>query len=160
MSFSLRRAKKNEDLVVDRVTGAFNRRQLDRDLAAGLDTSELPTASLMIDVDDFEAFTGKKGIASGDQILERVAWVIMATIRTTDVVYRHEDSSFCVLLPSTHDVDAVAVADRIRENVQKMPLLSQSGVSIKVGVASGSSADVASAVDRAIRALGEAVRTG
>lgn len=160
MSFSFRRSKKQEDVIVDRVTGAFNRRQLDVDISAGLDTSDQSTATLMIDVDEFETYNGKRGNAKGDQILERVAWVIMATVRTTDVVYRHEASTFCVLLPSTSDGDAVAVADRIQMNVAKMPLLSECGVKIKVGVASGAAGDVKDAVDRAVRALNEAVRTG
>jgi diguanylate cyclase (GGDEF)-like protein len=160
MSFSFRRTKKQEDVIVDRVTGAFNRRQLDVDIAAGLDTSGQSTATLMIDVDEFESYNGKRGNAKGDQVLERVAWVIMATVRTTDVVYRHEASTFCVLLPSTSDADAIAVADRIQSNVAKMPLLSACGVTIKVGVASGPAHDVKDAVDRAVRALDEAVRTG
>ena len=160
MSFSFRRAKKQEDVIVDRVTGAFNRRQLDADIMAGVDTSGHATATLMIDVDQFASFDGKRGTASGDQILERVAWVIMATVRTTDVVYRHDSSTFCVLLPSTDDTDAVAVADRIRANVAKMPLLAEYGVSISVGVATCGTGDVQGAVDRAIKALDEAVRTG
>ncbi len=114
----------------------------------------------MIHADEFASYDGKRGNAKGDQVLERVAWVIMATVRTTDVVYRHEASTFCVLLPSTSDGDAVAVADRIQLNVAKMPLLSECGVTIKVGVASGRAGDVKDAVDRAVRALDEAVRTG
>ncbi|MFN3254823.1 MAG: GGDEF domain-containing protein [Ilumatobacter sp.] len=160
MSFSFRRGKKSDEVIVDRVTGAFNRRQLDADIAAGIDTSENSTATLMIDVDRFASYNGKKGAASGDQVLERVAWVIMATVRTTDVVYRHEASTFCVLLPSTSDDDAVAVADRIRANVAKMPLLSERGVTVSVGVSSGPATGVADAVDRALSALDEAVRTG
>ena len=160
MSFSFRRAKKHEDVIVDRVTGAFNRRQLDADIAAGVDTSGHSTATLMINVDEFSSFDGKKGNAKGDQVLERVAWVIMATVRTTDVVYRHEASTFCVLLPSTSDDDAVAVADRISANVARMPLLAECGVSISVGVSSGPANDVQHAVDRAVSALDEAVRTG
>ncbi|MEM1334868.1 MAG: GGDEF domain-containing protein [Actinomycetota bacterium] len=159
MSFFGRFKKKDDAVIVDTVTGTFNRRQLDQDIAAGV-VSDQPTSTLMIDVDDFAQFTGKKGSADPDQVLERVAWVIMATVRTTDVVYRHAQSSFCVLLPSTNDADAVTVADRIRTNVEKMPLLSTLSVSISIGVASGPSDDVAGAVDRAIEALGRAMQTG
>ena len=159
MSIFRRLKKKDESVIVDSVTGTFNRRQLDRDIANGV-VGDQPTSTLMIDVDDFETFTGKKGSPDPDQVLERVAWVIMATVRTTDVVYRHARSSFCVLLPSTSDSDAVAVADRIRVNVEKMPLLSSLAVSISIGVASGPSDDVAGAVDRAIEALGRAMQSG
>jgi len=156
----LRRAKKQDEVIVDRVTGAFNRRQLDADVAAGLDTSDQPTATLLISVDDFPAYTGKKGVASGDQVLERVSWVIMATVRTTDVVYRHARESFCVLLPATTDADALAAAGRIRGNVERMPLLAESRVTVSVGVATGSGADLASTIRRADEALTSGAATG
>jgi len=157
MALFRRTKKRDEPSIVDSVTGAFNRRQLDRDIKSGV-VSDQPTSTLMIDIDDFERYTGKKGEVSPDQVLERVAWVIMATVRTTDVVYRHDNSSFCVLLPSTSDADALVVAERIRGNVEKMPLLSTMSVSISIGVASGPSDDVAGAVDRALEALDRAVQ--
>lgn len=156
----LRRGKSNDDLIVDRVTGAFNRRQLDADIAAGLDTSDLPTATLLISVDDFPSYTGKKGVASGDQVLERVSWVIMATVRTTDVVYRHTRDAFCVLLPATSDHDALAVAVRIRTNVERMPLLAESSVTVSVGMATGSGNDLASTIRRADDALASGTASG
>ena len=155
-----RRSDKQDDMVVDRVTGAFNRRQLDADIASGLDTSDQPTATLLISVDDFPAYTGKKGVASGDQVLERVSWVIMATVRTTDVVYRHARDSFCVLLPATSDADAFAVASRIRSNVERMPLLAESRVTVSVGVATGAGTDLASTIQRADEALSSGASTG
>ncbi len=160
MTFRFRRGRKQDDVIVDRVTGAFNRRQLDAYVAQGIDTSDQPTATLMIDVDDFTVYNGKKGAASGDRVLERVSWVIMATVRTTDVVYRHGPSSFCVLLPATSDDDALAVADRIRGNVQKMPLLAESRVTVSVGVATGSGRDLATTIERADAALTAGGRTG
>jgi diguanylate cyclase (GGDEF)-like protein len=160
MAFSLRRTKKQDDVIVDRVTGAFNRRQLDTDVATGLDASDQPTATLLIEVDDFDSYSGKKGVVSGDQVLERVSWVIMATVRTTDVVYRHAHSSFCVLLPATSDQNAVVAADRIRGNVQKMPLLAESRVTVSVGVATGTGSDIATTIERADQALTAGASSG
>lgn len=160
MAFRFRRAKQPDDVIVDSVTGALNRRQLDADVAAGVDTSGQSTATLMIDVDQFATYDGKQGNASGDRILERVSWVIMATVRTTDVLYRHGPSSFCVLLPVTSDADALAVADRIRGNVQKMPLLAESHVTVSVGVATGTGSDIASTIERADAALAAGLETG
>lgn len=160
MAFKLRRSKKRDDVIVDSVTGAFNRRQLDTDIAAGIDTSDQPTATLLIDVDDFSAYNGKKGSATGNQVLERVSWVIMATVRTTDVVYRHGPSSFCVLLPATSDEDALSAADRIRENVLKMPLLAESRVTISVGFATGAGNDLATTIERADAVLSAGARSG
>lgn len=145
---------------IDRLTGAFNRRQLDHDLVAGIDRSGMPTASLMIEIDDLDRYSGEDGTPTADLVVERVSWVIMATVRGTDVVYRRDRSSFCVLLPSTPDGHAVAVADRIHGNVAKMPVLGAIGVTISLGVATGPPEDLATLVDRALKALEEAVRTG
>jgi GGDEF domain-containing protein len=63
--FPTHRKKSVENIIVDRVTGAFNRRQLDIDHRAR--TCPLSTATLMIDVDDFERY--KRGEVSADQVL-------------------------------------------------------------------------------------------
>ena len=132
MGFSFRRGKKHDEVIVDRVTGAFNRRQLDAVIASGFDLSDQPTAALVIEIDEFHRFEDKKGSNSRDQVLERVSWVVMATVRTSDVVYRHGSSGFCALLPATSHDDAYSVADRVRANVEKMPLLLDSGVTVSV----------------------------
>lgn len=160
MAISFRRTKKSDDdLIVDRVTGAFNRRQLDLDLAAGVDSSGLSTATLMIDVDDFERY-GKRGQVSADQVLERVAWVVMATVRTSDIVYRNRHASFCVLLPATTDEDATTVAERIRSNIESTPLLVESNVTVSVGIAIGDSDEVSNTVHRADAALESVASSG
>ncbi len=84
----------------------------------------------------------------------------MATVRTTDVVYRHDASSFCVLLPATADDDACAVANRIRGNVEKMPLLAASHVTVSVGVATGAGSELAVTIDRADQALASGATRG
>ncbi len=71
MSIFGRLRKKDDAVIVDSVTGTFNRRQLDRDIAQG-GVSDQPTSTLMIDVDDFDRYTGKKGAPDPDQVLERV----------------------------------------------------------------------------------------
>jgi diguanylate cyclase (GGDEF)-like protein len=160
MAFSFRRKFQTDDsIIVDRVTGAFNRRQLDIDLAAGVDPSGMTTATLMIDVDDFDRHS-KRGGTPGDLVLERVAWVVMATVRTSDIVYRHFDSSFCVLLPATNDGDATIVAERVRANIESTPLLGESAVTVSVGIAVGDSEQVSNTVERAGAALESVTNTG
>ncbi len=160
MAFSFRRQRRVDDnIIVDRVTGTFNRRQLDIDLAAGVDASGMSTATLMIHVDDFGRY-GKRGEATGDQILERVAWVVMATVRTSDIVYRHLSSCFCVLLPATTDEDATVAAERIRANIESTPLLVDSAVTVSVAIAVGDSQHVSKTVERAEAALESVANTG
>ncbi|NND74038.1 MAG: GGDEF domain-containing protein [Ilumatobacter sp.] len=153
MAINFRRSRKHdEDLIVDRVTGAFNRRQLDLDIANGVDPSGLSTATLIVEVDDCDKY-GKPDSAQVNQILERVAWVVMATVRTSDIVYRQASSSFCILLPATADDDASIVAERIRANIESTPLLCESNVTVSVGVAIGPSKLLGETVERADAAL-------
>jgi len=53
---------------------------------------------LEIDIDSFERYGSRRRAVSADQVLERVGCVVMATVRRTDVIYRHRHGSFCVLL--------------------------------------------------------------
>lgn len=166
--------KRHEAAGVDRLTGAFNRRQLDADIESGLSTGGTPnatmTAAMRINVDQFsnhdstnhdpENRVTTHEAATGDQVLEGVAWVIMATARTTDVVYRRGPSTFCVLLPSTGAADAVILARRSAANIDRLPLLAGCGVSVTAGIAVGHAADVADAVERAVDVLDHAIRSG
>lgn len=153
MAFNFRRTRKDdEQLIVDRVTGAFNRRQLDLDIANGVDPSGLATATLMVHVDNPELY-GKPDTPAVNQILERVAWVVMATVRTSDIVYREGPSTFCVLLPATTDEDASIVAERIRSNIESTPLLCESHVTVSVGVAIGPSKRLEETFERAQQSL-------
>ncbi len=152
MALFRRTKRDDEDIIVDRVTGAFNRRQLDMDIAAGVDRSGLSTATLMVEVDDADRF-GKPESSESNQILERVAWVLMATVRTSDIVYRNTGSSFCVLLPATADDDAMIVAERIRHNIESTPLLCESRVTVSVGVAIGPSKELERTFEAADAAL-------
>ncbi len=112
-------------------------------------TSTMPTSTMMVAIEDFESFDGVDGRPTGEQVLERVAWLIMATARTTDIVFRRTAETFCVLLPETEEPDAVVLAERVRMNVDQMPLLAESNVEVSVGVSTGSYDDLANTVDRA-----------
>jgi two-component system cell cycle response regulator len=155
MTLSFIRSKKTEDdVIVDRATGTFNRRRLDRDLAAGVDAFGLPTATLVLHVENFEQLS-KLGAVSVDQILERIAWVVKATVRTSDTVYRDSDSSFCVRMPKTTDDEASIAAERIQSNIESTPLLTDSTVTVSVDVVVGGSGQVSNAAHSADAAPGQ-----
>jgi diguanylate cyclase (GGDEF)-like protein len=155
MARGFRHAKKTEDdAIVDRPTGAFNRRRLDRDLAADVDASCMPTATLVIHVENFEQL-GEPGAASVDRILERIVWVVKAAVRTSDTVYRVNDSSFCVRMPKTTGEQASTAAERIQSNIESTPLLTDSKVTVSVSVVASDSEQVSNTARRADAAAGQ-----
>jgi diguanylate cyclase (GGDEF)-like protein len=102
----------------DALTGLANRRRMDGDLA-GLHTEQHTNgvAFLMIDVDKFKDYNDAHGHPAGDALLRQVATSIRECVREGDVVYRFGGEEFAVLLRGASDLEAQAVASRIRAAV-------------------------------------------
>jgi diguanylate cyclase (GGDEF)-like protein len=107
----------------DPLTGLANRRRLDLAVAeswerAGKNTS--PVSVIMVDIDYFKQYNDQFGHPGGDSCLRKVAVVLTASARTTDIVARYGGEEFAVILPDT-DLDAAClVAERIRETVVQL----------------------------------------
>lgn len=139
--------------TTDGLTGLKNRRQLDADLEAQLDRGSAPTALLMVDVDHFKVFNDTYGHATGDEVLKQVADTVSASTREYDISYRYGGEEFCVLLPNAYILDAVRVAERIRDAVEVIDLPISANVTVSVGVACGSAGEVMDVADEADQAL-------
>ena len=137
-------ADSNEGHVV--IDELQSRRRLD----GGKPDLEHPASTLMIDIDGFDSVESKK---RRRKVIDQVSWVITDTMRGTDAVYRHSDHGFCVVMAETPENEALGAANRLRTNVEMMPLLAEAGVTVTVGVAAGSEADLATSIARAERAI-------
>jgi len=92
-------------------------------------------AVFMIDIDDFKRVNDEHGHLVGDAVLQRVAGVLAAGVRQTDVVGRVGGDEFAVLLPATDLPAALAVAERLRRAVRELPVPVGRGLSTSIGVA-------------------------
>jgi diguanylate cyclase (GGDEF)-like protein len=146
MQSSSRGAESNQAQVAD---SAQSRRRLD---AAG-PVEEHPASTLMIGIDGIDSVDSKK---RRQKVVDQVSWVITDAMRSTDAVYLHGEAGFCVVMAETSEDEAMAAADRLRANVESMPLLADAGVTVTVGVAVGSEADLAASIARAERAVSSA----
>jgi diguanylate cyclase (GGDEF)-like protein/PAS domain S-box-containing protein len=105
----------------DHLTGILNRRGF-------FDEAELelkrwhrnprPLSLLAIDADHFKQINDTLGHAAGDTVLQHLAETITRSAREIDIVARVGGEEFAVLLPSTALAAALAVAERIRKNVE------------------------------------------
>lgn len=109
-----------------------------------------PASTLMVKIDGFESIAQAK---RQRKILDQVSWVITDTMRRTDAVYRHGEAGFCVVMAQTPESEALGAANRLRSNVESMPLLAEAGVTVTVGVAAGSEADLEYSIARAEQAI-------
>ena len=110
----------------DVLTGLGNRRTfeaaLDREWWRAV-RQELPMALLMLDVDSFKAFNDHYGHQAGDQVLKRIAGCMAQSAgRSCDLAARHGGEEFVILLPETDNTGALAVADRIREDIESLDI--------------------------------------
>lgn len=124
---SLLRRKQLMDTLVnqasrDPLTGLYNRRQLALDLQRELSRAKrysTPLALIMADVDFFKNYNDTNGHLAGDEILRQLAGLFVSNTRDMDTVYRYGGEEFIILLPQTDLAGAVAVAEKLRQKVEK-----------------------------------------
>ncbi len=102
----------------DALTGLFNRREMERFLAAEVDRCaryKRKLSVVMIDIDHFKRLNDTYGHQAGDEVLRWVAGNLRAGVRTTDRAVRYGGEEMALILPETDSPDAMTVADRLRE---------------------------------------------
>jgi diguanylate cyclase (GGDEF)-like protein/PAS domain S-box-containing protein len=104
----------------DSLTGLFNRRLLERQLAMQVARcrryGEIG-ALLVIDLDSFKLVNDTYGHKVGDELLTVIATELQHRLRGTDVVARLGGDEFAVLLPGTTVEDARKVASILSEAI-------------------------------------------
>jgi diguanylate cyclase (GGDEF)-like protein len=110
--------------TLDPLTGLFNRNALEQRLAEldGQPSSEqegLSHALLLCDLDHFKRVNDRLGHAAGDTVLQEVAYTMRSVLRAGDSIYRIGGEEILVVLPGATEVDAVGIAERLRQAVRK-----------------------------------------
>jgi len=109
--------------TTDGLTGIANRRQFDAALQAiwaRLVKNSVPLALLMVDADWFKALNDSAGHLHGDECLRVLARLCAGCLRDDDdLVARFGGEEFVVLLPGRDLEAAVAVAEALRQAVER-----------------------------------------
>jgi diguanylate cyclase (GGDEF)-like protein len=152
--------------TLDPLTGLFNRNALEQRLseldgAPCDDRRGSSHALLLCDLDHFKRVNDQLGHAAGDAVLQDVAYTMRAVLRAGDSIYRIGGEEILVVLPGASEVDAVAIAERLRRAVRKRRPAGV-GVTISIGAAvtKPSTVDTEDLVARADAALYTAKASG
>jgi len=97
-------AEPPEDSMRDGLTGAYNRRYLDRALRAMIEearASILPLTVVLIDVDNLKRVNDAHGHIVGDNALKEIAERIRPLLRSTDIFSRYGGDEFAIILGDT-----------------------------------------------------------
>jgi diguanylate cyclase (GGDEF)-like protein len=149
----------------DWLTGLHNRRYLARELERpAQDRLAGPLTLAVLDLDHFKSINDGFGHAAGDQVLVRVAGLLLDVLRETDIVVRSGGEEFLVLMPATDARAGRAACERIRQAVESEAwerIAPGLGVTASIGVASTHApSDLEALVNLADQRLYDAKRAG
>jgi two-component system, cell cycle response regulator len=129
--------------ITDALTGLFNRRYMETQVAALVEVAvsqERDLAMLLIDIDLFKTVNDTHGHDIGDRVLTELGQRIRANLRAIDLPCRIGGEEFMIALPDTDVTGACKVAERLRREVQDKPFkggtsLAALSLTISIGVA-------------------------
>lgn len=138
-----------QETVTDPLTGLYNRRYLERELANEFKRAKRyrrPLSVLMLDVDHFKKVNDEYGHRVGDKVLAALADILKANVREADVVARYGGEEIVVIATETPAKGAADLAERLRKAVARSALVTLEDVekssihaTVSIGVADADS---------------------
>ena len=111
-----------EHATLDALTGYNNRHQFEKrlkEMTAHAKRQNQPLCCIMSDIDFFKKVNDTYGHAVGDCVLRSVAKTIKKELRESDIASRYGGEEFVFLLPHTNLEEAILVANRIKNVIEK-----------------------------------------
>ena len=147
--------------MTDGLTGLKNRRAFIHELQKEITRSNRtgsPTSLLLLDLDHFKSVNDTHGHSAGDAVLVAVGRTLLQDCRAYDIVGRWGGEEFIVALPSTDEKNALIVAERLRQAIEKLEVLNPNGKRMPLSASIGAVQlrgleSMDAVVDRADRAM-------
>jgi diguanylate cyclase (GGDEF)-like protein len=108
----------------DPLTGLFNRRRLEQELARELERARRngsKLSAMICDIDNFKQVNDRFSHQVGDFVLQRVGKILKRYVRGADVVARYGGEEFVILFPEASAHEAQLVCDRLRQHIADAP---------------------------------------
>lgn len=115
-------SKYQEEVATDFLTGLQNTRSFEKIWNQSIHNSIANGESLTLltmDIDYFKQINDTYGHPAGNQILTNFSNILLRNIRSFDIAFRNGGDEFSVILPGCSLADAIEVAERIRNEVEK-----------------------------------------
>lgn len=116
--------KKSEEEILylsfhDQLTGLYNRRYFDQELARLDVPRNFPLTVIMADVNGLKLVNDSLGHEAGDELLKKAADAMSKSCRADDIVARLGGDEFVILLPKTDGGEAQRIVSRIKNAARK-----------------------------------------
>ena len=112
-------ALQNECIYIDKLTGVYNRYELDKVLKGGIIRRNMRIAALMLDLNDFKSINDNFSHEEGDNALVAFASILSETVSSEGIIIRFAGDEFIILMPKFKGSDISVYKDRINANLEK-----------------------------------------
>jgi len=143
-------AEMQELAARDKLTGLYNRRLFEEQFDAAVARSQRngeELSLLVVDLDGLKRINDLGGHPSGDEALRALAESLVESSRAGDVPCRLGGDEFAVILPGANPDDAIKVAERAQEALNRRGPYSFSGGVARAAINLGSSYDLYRSAD-------------
>lgn len=141
---------------IEPFTNLANKDTIKQSLATEIERarrSEHALSLIFIDVDGFKQINDTKGHQFGDKVLINISERINQRVRASDVLGRFGGDEFIIICPECTGLQAAAVAEQIRKNIESFEL-EGTKITISLGITECQGNDtVKSILERADKAL-------
>ncbi len=100
---------------------------------------QVPMSIVLFDIDRFQTIIDSGNLIYRDQILYSVMKVIRSNIRDTDLLFRYENDTYCLILKGVDRKNALLVSERVRKAIDSYNFeknsLNSSHITISAGIA-------------------------
>ena len=133
----------NQLSITDGLTKLHNHRYFQDHLTREIrrvERSRESLAILLLDIDDFKSLNDRLGHAAGDEILVRIAQILVDAIRGSDLCARYGGEEFVILAPNTDAQGAYELAEKVRTEIAESSFIVDDSMrplraTVSVGVA-------------------------
>lgn len=160
-------SRKNREVLLknqatrDPLTSLYNRRYFEDEVKKRIANARVNDGIycvLMTDVDFFKKVNDTYGHKTGDKVLIELAQACERALRDNDIVARYGGEEFVIYLDDVTIEKAKAVAERLRETIAGLQVLSDDGRTVTFSISIGiSSSKVSDNIDTLIKTADEAL---
>ena len=133
--------------LIDGLTEVYNHRFFQQTIRTELKRAQRHNehvSLIMCDLDKFKEYNDNYSHLIGDDVLKKVACILIGSIRDIDYVARYGGDEFGIILPKTNYDGALIVAQRLKERIAKC-IFPEDGsgkaLSVSLGIVSASPDD-------------------
>ncbi len=124
--------------AIDKLTKLYTRKYFENSLLNELANAVVKGGEfslIMADIDRFKTVNDRYGHQVGDEILAKIAELLMSNARKTDICARYGGEEFIMLLPHTDTEGAYNLAEKIRKKIESTNLYTHCpSITISMGV--------------------------